>query len=186
MVAAALCALAGTAHAQQTAYAPGQGSVNSASVNIEVRASVRSRCGFAAGGAPTGAIDQADFDRTGFSRDIPIVLNCSGASRVAVSSSSGGLSGGGASAPYEVALRLVADDGTVAAASCGSERLVAGASGCAFAGTASESQGLRLPGASTRANGSYLRVSAPARSDAAELTAGRYADTLTVTVSIAP
>lgn len=180
------------AHAQVTAYAPGQGAVNSVAVNIDVKASVSGRCGFATGGAPSGAMSQADFDQTGFSRDFGISLNCTVASRIAVSSRNGGLLADGASAPgyavtapYQVALRMVADSGATAEAACAADKLGT-AGGCTFAGTASQSNGLRLPGASTRANGSYLRVSAPADSGAAPLVAGRYADTLTVTVSIAP
>lgn len=188
----ALFAASQTAHAQVTAYAAGQGAVNSIEVGVEVRASVRSRCGFASGGAPTGSIDQADFDQSGFTRDFPIQLNCTGAARVAVSSSNGGMaaqasaeSGYGSKAPYNVALLLVADNGTSATASCGAATLAAGGS-CAFAGTASSTAGLRLAAASTKANGSYLRVSAPAYAGSAQLVAGRYADTLSITVSVSP
>src|ERR1044071_9525705 len=85
----AFCAMLTPAHAQVTAYAAGQGAVNSVEVGVEVRASVRSRCGFAVGGAPVGSIDQAEFDQSGFSKDFAIQLNCTGASRVAVSSVNG-------------------------------------------------------------------------------------------------
>lgn len=178
------------ANAQTTAYAPGQGAVNSVAVGIDVRASVRDRCGFAAGGAPTGTIAQQEFDRTGFTRDFAIVLNCSSPSRVAVSSLRGGLktdtsaTGYASSAPYRVELRMVADDGTAAAATCDAASLASGG-GCAFAGTAGTATGLRLPSASTRANGSYLRVSAPPYAGAEPLLAGSYSDSLVVTVSVA-
>jgi len=192
VVMAACGALGSSAHAQVTAYAPGQGAVNEISVNIDVTASVRGRCGFASEGVPTGTLDQADFDRTGFSRDFAIVLNCSGASRIAVSSRSGGMAtdapkapGYASTAPYQVELQMVADNGTTVGATCAARTLTA-AGGCAFAGTASGTNGLRLPAASTKANGSYLRISAPAYAEAAPLPAGRYSDTLTVTVSIAP
>jgi hypothetical protein len=189
----ALLAPLAPAQAQVTAYAPGQGAVNSVSVNIEVRASVRHRCGFAEGGAPQGRIDQPDFDRTGFSQDIPIVLNCSGASRVAVSSEKGRLvadagavEGLASSAAYDVALRLVADNGSSASGSCSARSLTSTGGACAFAGNASGTNGLLLPASSTRANGSYLRVSAPAQPPATQLAAGRYSDRLTITVSVAP
>jgi hypothetical protein len=188
----ALCAIPQSAHAQVTAYAAGQGGVNSIDVGVEVRASVRSRCGFAAGGTPSGSIDQADFDRTGFSKDFAIQLNCSGASRIAVTSANGGMAadttgtdGYNAKAPYQVALMVVADNGTSAAASCDATTLGAGGS-CNFAGTAASGAGLRLAGASTRANGSYLRVSAPGYSGSAPLVAGRYSDTLTITIGVSP
>lgn len=180
------------AHAQVTAYAVGQGAVNSVEVGVEVRASVLGRCGFATGGAPTGSIDQANFDQSGFTKDFAIILNCTGASRVAVSSANGGMatseaggSGYQTKAPYNVALFMAADNGTNAAATCAAATLAAGGS-CSFAGTAGTATGLRLAGASTKANGSYLRVSAPAYAGTDTLVAGRYSDTLTVTVSVSP
>lgn len=188
----ALCAMLQPAHAQVTAYAAGQGAVNSVEVGVEVRASVRSRCGFAAGGAPVGSIDQAEFDQSGFSKDFAIQLNCTGASRIAVSSANGGMvtpaagaTGYGTAAPYQVALKMVADNGTSATASCDAATLSAGGS-CAFAGAAGSATGLRLAGASTKANGSYLRVSAPSYAGSAPLVAGRYTDTLSITVSVSP
>lgn len=180
------------AHAQVTAYAAGQGAVNSIEVGVEVRASVLGRCGFATSGAPSGAVDQADFDQSGFTKDFAIQLNCSGASRIAVSSANGGMANSAAGAtgyqtkaPYNVALYVAADNGTNASASCAAATLAAGGS-CTFAGTASTAAGLRLGGASTKANGSYLRVSAPAYSGTDTLTAGRYTDTLSITVSVSP
>lgn len=181
----------GTAAHAQTAYAAGQGSVNRLDIGIDVRASVTGRCGFAT--APNGTITQSKFDETGFSRDIPLVLNCSGASRVAVTSAKGGLqtattgaTGYATKAPYDVTLRLVADNGTTATATCAASTLTAGGSCSTFGGPASSSKGLRLAGASTKANGSYVRVSAPAYSGSAPLVAGTYSDTITVTVSAAP
>jgi len=180
------------AHAQVTAYAVGQGAVNSVEVGVEVRASVLGRCGFATGGAPAGTVDQANFDQSGFTRDFAIQLNCTGASRIAVSSANGGMATGEAGgtgyqtkAPYNVALYVAADNGTNATATCAAATLAAGGS-CSFAGTASTVTGLRLAGASTKANGSYLRVSAPAYAGTDTLVAGRYSDTLTVTVSVSP
>ncbi|RYD43787.1 MAG: hypothetical protein EOP63_08160 [Sphingomonadales bacterium] len=180
------------AHAQVTAYAVGQGAVNSVQVGVEVRASVLGRCGFATGGAPVGTIDQADFDQSGFTRDFAIQLNCTGASRIAVSSANGGMANavtGGTGyqtkAPYNVALYVAADNGTNASASCAAATLAAGGS-CTFAGAASTATGLRLGGASTKANGSYLRVSAPAYAGTDPLAAGRYTDTLSITVSVSP
>lgn len=188
-----ILAIAGTpVHAQTTAYAAGQGAVNSIEVGVEVRASVLGRCGFAPAGAPSGSIDQADFDQSGFSRDFAIRLDCTGASRIAISSLNGGMAApatGGVGyqtkAPYRVALYLVADNGTNASAACDASTLTAGGT-CAFAGTAGTAKGLRLAGASTKANGSYLRVSAPAYSGSETLPAGRYSDTLSITVSVSP
>jgi hypothetical protein len=188
----ALLAFAGTAaRASNTVYAPGQGAVNSLDVGIDVKASVRGRCGFSS--VPGGSFHQADFDQTGFSKDFAIALNCSSASRVAVTSSKGGLAtaasatGYASKADYNVTLNLVSDNGARVTASCAAATLAAAGSCASFGGTASTTSGLRLAGASTKANGSYLRVSAPAySSSAAPLIAGSYSDTLTITVSVAP
>jgi hypothetical protein len=80
---------------------------------------------------------------------------------------------------------MVADDGTTATASCAAAGLSAGG-GCSFGGTASTTNGLHLAAASTKANGSYLRISAPVYADSTPLAAGQYTDTLTITVSIVP
>lgn|SRR5690606_2460148 len=191
----AIAAVAGAsavpAQAHVTAYAAGQGALNRIEVGIDVRASVQARCGFAEGGVPSGSVNQADFDTKGISKDFAIRLNCSGASRVAIRSQNGSLAhssevpGYASSAPYNVQLRLAGDDGTVATATCDAASL-SGAGACAFSGTAGHATGLRLGAASTKDNGSYLRVSAPAYSGTQPLLAGDYSDTLTVTVSIAP
>lgn len=184
-------AIAAPAAAQSTAYAAGQGALNRIEVGIDVRASVRDRCGFATDGAPNGVVDQANFDTTGLSRDFAIRLNCSSASRVAVSSLNGGLKqtesapGYASTAPYNVTLYLVGDNGTTATAACAAGVLTTGGA-CSFAGTATAATGLRLAAASTKANGSYLRISAPPYTGSQPLLAGSYSDTLTITVSIAP
>ena len=174
-----------------TVYAAGQGAVNRLDIGIDVKASVKERCGFAS--APSATVNQAGFDEAGFSRDIPIVLNCSGASRIAVRSANGGLetstpgaTGYATKASYDVTLRLVADNGTTATATCAASGLATGGSCSAFGGAASSATGLRLGAASTKANGSYIRVSAPAYAGSAPLVAGSYSDTITVTVSAAP
>lgn len=189
---AALMALtAMPANAQVTAYAPGQGAVNRIEVGIDVRASVRGKCGFAASGTPAGVIDQPKFDRSGLSRDFAIHLNCTTASRIAVSSMNGGLThdeavpGYASRAPYDVELFMVGDNGTTAGATCGATSLTT-AGECSFAGKASAANGLLLNAASTRANGSYLRVSAPPYTGGEPLLAGEYSDILTITIAIAP
>lgn len=179
------------AHAQATAYAAGQGALNRIEVGIDVRASVRDRCGFATDGAPAGSADQADFDRLGVRKDFAIRLNCTGASRIAVSSTNGGLAptdpapGFASSAPYSVELKMIADNGSSASATCDAAKLKA-ASDCSFSGSAGTTRGLLLNAASTKANGSYLRVNAPPYAGSQPLLAGSYSDTLVITVSIAP
>ena len=187
----AACALAlgaSAASAQSTVYYP-----DSATVQVQVTASVGGRCGFASGGVPTGTFNQPDFDATGFSHDFVFVLDCTGPSRMAVISTNGGLKTGGAvptgytvTAPYEVALHLVANGGATSAdASCAAGTLTTGST-CSFIGPASTTNGLRLTAPSTDQAGSYLRVSAPAYAGAAQLVAGTYADTLVVTLSASP
>lgn len=188
---AILAMVAVPAAAQVTAYAAGEGAVNRIEVGIDVRASVRGRCGFGAEGAPSGSINQSDFDQVGFSQEFGIRLNCTGASRIAVASSNGGLAaaqtapGYASSAPYTVELRMVGDNGSTATAACLSGTLKSSGA-CVFSGSASESNGLLLNAASTKANGSYLRVSAAPYSGSQPLLAGSYSDTLVITVSIAP
>jgi len=188
---AALGTVAVPAAAQSTAYAAGQGAVNRIEVGIDVRASVSPRCGFASGGTPGGTISQSDFDRIGLNREIAIQLDCNTPSRIAVTSANGGLthaetvSGFASRAPYSVELKMVADNGTSAAATCAADTLKSGGS-CAFAGTASASRGLYLSGTSMQASGSHLKITAPAYAGAQPLLAGTYSDTLVITVSIAP
>ncbi len=166
--------------AETTAYAAGQGALNRIEVGIDVRASVRARCGFADSGAPSGSVDQAEFDRLGINRDFAIRLNCTGASRIAVASLKGGLvaaetaPGYAASAPYRVELRMV--EATTArwpppvARQRRSRRLgPASSPGPPAPRTACCSTPHR-----PRANGSYLRVTAPPYTGTAPLLAGSY------------
>jgi len=178
------------AYGQVTAYAAGQGPVNRIEVGIDVRASVRDRCGFAAEGVPSGAVNQADFDRTGINKEFAIRLNCTGASRIAIASVNGGMMaaetapGYAKTAPYAVELKMVGDNGTVATGTCQAAALKA-AGVCTFAGAADKTNGLTLKAASTKANGSYLRVSAQPYAGEQPLLAGSYSDTLIITVSTA-
>ena len=74
--------------------------------------------------------------------------------------------------------------GTTAQATCQSPTLTAGAGGCVFRGPATATTGLRLPGASGRRPGSFIRISSPGYSEPAILIASNsYADRLTVTIS---
>ena len=174
--------------AQTTVYHPG-----SANVQVQVTASVGGRCGFAEAGAPSGSFHQPHFDTAGFSHDFEFVLDCTGPARVAVVSANGGLLTGGTAdpgyatlAPYEVTLNLVANGGSpTAAATCAAATLTTGST-CSFLGPAGPTQGLRLTAGSTLQPGSYLRVSAAPYSGAAQLLAGTYGDTLTVTLSASP
>jgi len=181
-------AWAGAADAQtvQTAYAGGSPVV----LTIPVTASVGGRCGFADGASPAGSFNKDDFDRAGFSAQFDFSLNCTGPSRVAVSSSNGGLlttaavtTGYRNQADYQVSLFLLANNGSSAQANCAASTISSGGT-CSFAGKASTSQGLQLASAAVNQPGSYLRISAPAQSASeSTLVAGTYSDMLTVTVS---
>ena len=198
LAAAAIAAAApvSSISAQTTVYAPGDGAPNSASLQVNVLASVGGRCGFADLGAPGGTFDQRNFDVTGFSHDFLFSLNCTGPARVAVVSSNGGLKTAGTAqsgysvlAPYNVSLHLVSNTPATADATCAAATLVAGTGTCAaFVGPASTTQGLRIAAPSTNQTGSYLRVAAAAYNQMVgpTLIAGEYADTLTVTLSASP
>lgn len=184
-----LAALAwcGAAQAQgvQTAYAGGSPVV----LTIPVTASVGGRCGFADGASPAGSFNKDNFDRTGFTAQFDFSLNCTGPSRVAVSSSNGGLltptaapAGYRNKADYQVSLLLLANNGAKAEANCAASTLASGGT-CSFAGKASTTQGLQLASAAVNQPGSYLRISAPAQSTSLVLVGGSYSDALTITVS---
>ena len=87
-------------------------------------------------------------------------------------------------APYQITLSLAGDQGSTAQATCQSPTLTAGAGGCIFRGPATATTGLRLPGPSQDAPGSFIRISSPGYSEPAILIASNsYADRLTVTIS---
>ena len=184
-----LCfAWSGIARAEtvQTAYAGG----TPVTLTIPVTASIGGRCGFADGSLPAGSFNKDNFDLQGFSAEFDFSLNCSGPSRVAISSSNGGLlasapapSGYANKADYQVTLNLAANDGSKAQASCAASLLQSGGT-CSFAGKASATQGLQLNTAAVNQSGSYLKIAAPAQAlTNAVLVEGSYADVLTVTVS---
>lgn len=185
--------LCGAPASAQTYYADGPNAGGFASLPIQVRAMVGGRCGFATGAAPSGSFDQPNFDQTGFTHDFTFQLECTGPSRVAVVSSNGGLKASGSApsgystlAPYDVMLNLVGSSAT-ASATCAVAALTATTgTPCSFRGPATTTDGLRLNSNSILQTGSFVRVSAPAYSGANMLVSGNYADTLTVTVSVAP
>jgi hypothetical protein len=180
--------IGGTAHAQsvQTAYAGG----NPIVLTVPVTASVGGRCGFAESAAPSGSFHQENFDQTGFSKQFDFSLNCTGPSRVAISSANSGLltsapaaTGYRNKADYQVTLSLQANNGSSVQATCAASSLGTGG-GCTFAGRASTTQGLQLTSAAVNQPGSYVRISTPAQSVASSpLVQGSYSDVLTITVS---
>lgn len=171
------------------------GSPASVSFAIPVTAAVTARCGFAAGAAPAGTFDAGAIDRTAWSNDFAFTLDCNGPSRIAVASRNAGLKtdlpqpvpGYTGVAPYLVAVSIAQGTGTTNA-SCTAAQLAASAgsgagSGCTLAGTASATDGLLIPAASSGLAGSFMRLSAPAYAGASVLVSGAYADTLTVTIA---
>ncbi|WP_231568241.1 hypothetical protein [Novosphingobium malaysiense] len=192
---AAWCAPALASTTPVTAYypdpvAPGLGPA-SATINIDVMASIGGRCGFAANGAPNGTVNAGAIDTSAWSGQVPFVAECTAPWRIAVSSQNGALAAGvGAGstgytdrAPYTVSLNVVADDSTVTS-TCPVAQIEQGISGstCDFNGTASASNGL-LVSRSYDQNGSYIEVGAPAYAGTDMLVSGTYSDTLTVTIS---
>ena len=158
-------------------------------VGIPVTASIGGSCGFST--APNDSHSVPDLD-TGFTKDTGFVLNCNGASRLAVVSANGGLKSsapavGGYSnlAPYTVAVRMNGNGGVFSEDNCPVASLSASAPApCAFRGPVMPSVGLELNGPSNGQAGSYVRVSAPVYSGTDTLVASTaYSDTLTVTLS---
>lgn len=182
-----LCLMGATAaHAQsQTAYAGG----NPVVLTIPVTASINAQCGFADGSAPSGSFNKDNFDREGLSARFDFSLNCSGPSRVAVTSANGGLTtsalagmGYSNKAEYTVTLNLAANNGSSVQASCAASALATGGA-CSFAGKATTTEGLLLSTAAVNQAGSYVRITAPAYTGSATLVHGTYSDSLTITVS---
>ena len=182
------CAFSAEAQSMTAIYG---GSPASLSFAIPVTAAVTARCGFAAGASPAGTFDAGAIDRTAWSNDFAFTLDCNGPSRIAVASRNAGLktdlpqpvSGYTGVAPYLVAVSIAQSSGTTNA-SCTAAQLAANAgSGCALAGTASATEGLLIPAASSGLPGSFMRLSAPAYAGANVLVSGAYGDTLTVTIA---
>lgn len=175
-----------------TVYAPGDGSPNSLTFTIPVKASVGGVCGFAS--APSGSYDADQIDVNTWSKDFPFTLMCTVPSRVAVTSLNGGLRnptspgvpGYTNVAPYTVTLNIAGSTTSVSQACAVDTLSPSSATPCSFRGPANSSTGLRLNDTSVNATGSYVRVNAPAYSGSNMLISGNYADTLTVTVFAAP
>lgn len=159
-------------------------------IAIDVKASVGGTCGFATNGAPNGTVNAGAIDTTGWSAQIPFTAECTAPWRIAVSSANGALknvatvpTGYANKAPYDVALNVASDSGTVTG-TCPVAQLdqALGATGCNFKGTASTTNGLQIPRSFGLA-GSYIQMSAPAFPGPSILINGTYNDTLIVTVS---
>jgi hypothetical protein len=125
---------ASQAAAQTTHYHGGQPAV----LTVRVAATVNTRCGFSA--APTGSHHEPDFDAKTWSAEFPLLLDCTGPSRVAVVSHNGGLvtaapaaTGYSNKAKYSVTLNLVGSGSIIANSSCEAETLTEGST-CTFVG----------------------------------------------------
>lgn len=159
-------------------------------INIDVKASVGGTCGFATNGAPTGTVNAGAIDTTAWSAQVPFTAECTAPWRIAVSSQNGALknatvpqSGYANVAPYDVALSVNSDGGTVTG-TCPVAQLdqALPSSPCTFKGTASTTNGLQVPRSYDLPN-SYIQLSAPAYPGSDILVSGTYNDTLVVTVS---
>ncbi len=191
-LAAVSCALAAPAWADQVQlayYDQGQ----RAQFAVPVTATVGGRCGFNAAGIPSGQWDAGEIDVPGWSHQFTFTLECTGLSRVAVTSTNGGLKnansaaspGFAALAPYNVKLNVLHNSGAVVS-TCASDALSASGSGCNFKGDAALGAGVFIPSPSYNLGNSYVEVSyaAPAAGPTASLlSAGQYSDTLTITIS---
>jgi hypothetical protein len=180
------------AWAQTSGEAVNGGSPREVALSVNVTASVSASCAFSVAGAPGGSYSVGNVEGA-YSIDVLFSLRCNSPSRVGVVSDNGGLLAGGVPsvpagyarlAPYQITLRLAGDAGSTAQETCQSPTLTTSASGCTFRGPATATRGLRLPGPSKDAPGSFLRISSPGYSEPATLIASNsYADRLTVTIS---
>ena len=187
-----LAAMPWAARAQTSGQAVYGGSPREVSLSVNVTASVSASCAFSTGAAPSGTYSVGDVEGA-YSLDVAFSLRCNSPSRVGVVSDNGGMKAAGVPsvpagyavlAPYQITLSLAGSAGDTASATCESPTLIAGAGGCVFRGPASATAGLRLPGPSQDAPGSFIRISSQGYSDPAILVASdAYADRLTVTIS---
>ena len=159
-------------------------------IGIDVKASVGGTCGFATNGVPNGTVNAGAIDTTGWSGQVPFTAECTAPWRIAVSSQNGALKNATAPqagyanlAPYDVALSINSDGGTVTG-TCPVAQLDQAlvSSPCTFKGTASTINGLQVPRSYDLPN-SYIQLSAPAYPGSDILVSGTYNDTLIVTVS---
>lgn len=129
----------------------------------------------------------------GWSHQFTFALECTGLSRVAVTSANGGLKNSTAAASagftalanYNVKLNVLHNTGTVIG-NCTADTLAATGAGCNFKGDAALGNGISIPSPSYNLGNSYVEVSyaAPASGPTAGLlTAGQYTDTLTITIA---
>lgn len=171
---------------ETTYYAP-----NPRVISVPVIATVGGHCGFASGAAPSGTYNIGAPDGATWTVNVPFTLDCTGPSRVAVVSTSGGLSnttpvsapGYGNLAPYSVTLNLVGSTSTANQTCAVSTLAASSGSPCTFRGPVSTTQGLLLNNPSVGLSGTYIQASAPAYPGTPVLIDGPYSDTLTVTVS---
>jgi len=187
-----LAAMPSAAPAQTSGQAIYGGSPREVSLSVNVTASVSASCAFSTGAAPSGTYSVGNVE-VAFSLDVAFSLRCNSPSRVGVVSDNGGMKAAGVPsvpvgyallAPYEITLSLAGSEGDTAQATCQSPTLLAGAGGCVFRGPASATAGLRLPGPSQDAPGSFIRISSQGYAGPAILIASNaYGDRLTVTIS---
>lgn len=178
--------------AQTSGEATYAGTPPSVILSVNVTASVSASCAFTTGNAPNGTYSVGAVDQA-FLVDVVFSLRCNSPSRVGVVSANGGMlaenvpsvpTGYSRLAPYQVTLKLAGNAGSTAQATCDAALLTSSASGCTFRGPASPTQGLRLPGPSSDASGSFIRISSQGYTASPILVASNnYADRLTVTIS---
>lgn len=164
---------------------PGQAS---ASITVEVKASIGGQCGFQT--APNANRNVGQIDTTAWNEVVNFVPECTAPWRIAISSQNGGLKTATAvpagyqnKAPYTVSLNVNSDSGPVTAACPVAEiDQAAGATPCNFEGAASASNGLLVPRSFGLA-ASSITMNAPAYPGPDILVTGTYTDTLVVTIS---
>ncbi|HEY4545188.1 MAG TPA: hypothetical protein VIG90_02000 [Pedomonas sp.] len=183
----AVASAIGPANAQTTAtHGTGQDRVE---ITVPVTASISGRCGFS---APPDAVLELGNLEIAFSRDLTFVLQCNSPLRLGIVSANGGLKAPGTPTrgytnllDYTVTLHAVGTGGVSFLTACTASSLASTAAApCQFRGPASATAGMRLPGASSSDQGSYLRVSSqPAAGSRNLMASANYSDVLMLTLS---
>jgi|SRR5579872_502841 len=182
-----------------TAYAKDNGggptSPNNIPLFIEVTAKISSACGTTT--LPNATVNVGELNAVLPNTQVALDINCTGAFRMALVSSNGGLKSGVAAPAgytnlrdYNVSLHIV--DNTLAgndSSTCLASQLTTGSSACPnlIGPATSSAPGFRVPNASNNQSGSYLLISNANLSGPNILVSDTgYTDTLTITLTAAP
>jgi hypothetical protein len=183
----------------QTAYAKDNGggptSPNNITIGVPVTAKIGAVCGTTT--LPNATVNVGELNAVLPNTQVALTIQCTGAFRMGLVSSNGGLKSGVAAPSgytnlrdYNVALHIV--DDTLAgndSSTCLASQLTTGSSACPnlIGPATSSAPGFRVANTSTNQSGSYLLISNANLAGSNILVSDTgYTDTLTITLSAAP